>query len=174
MVDGGSRGPAGVPPVYPGRVVVLLVVFRLMLGTLFLSVWGSNLDKGLYDPGPYANLIEFYADEGDAPEVWKDLMRLVADNSAVAAPLQLVGELALGVLLVLGLATRISGVAAGLFLSALWVSEIGAPGEWAWSLVFPALAAVAVALLSAGRYYGLDGVLLPRSPFNRLPRWATG
>jgi uncharacterized membrane protein YphA (DoxX/SURF4 family) len=156
------------------NVVLVLVGFRLALGILFLSVWGSNLDKGLYDPVPYANLIGVYVDEGDAPGFWKELMRLVADNSAVAAPLQLVGELALGVLLVLGLATRVAGVAAGLFLSALWVSELGVPDEWAWSLVFPALAAFAVALLSAGRFYGLDGVLLTRAPFNRLPRWATG
>jgi uncharacterized membrane protein YphA (DoxX/SURF4 family) len=167
MVDTDSRP-------FPGRVVLVLVVFRLMLGLLFLSVWGSNLDKGLYDPGPYANLIEFYADEGEAPGFWREIMRLVADNAAVAAPLQLVGELALGVLLLVGLATRPAGVAAGLFLTALWVSEIGAPDEWAWSLVFPALAAFAVALLSAGRYYGLDGLLLGRAPFNRLPRWATG
>jgi uncharacterized membrane protein YphA (DoxX/SURF4 family) len=160
--------------VHPGQVVFVLVVFRLMLGVLFLSVWGSNIDKGLYDPAPYANLIDFYADEGDAPGFWKEVMRFVAASSSVAAPLQLVGELALGVLLVLGLATRVTGVAAGLFLSALWVSELGVPDEWAWSLVFPALAAFAVALLSAGRYYGLDGVLLPRAPFNRLPRWATG
>jgi hypothetical protein len=159
---------------FPGRVVLVLVVFRLALAALFLSVWGSNLDKGLYDPEPYANLIEFYADEGEALGFWKEVMRFVADNAAVAAPLQLVGELALGVLLFLGLATRAAGVAAGLFLTALWVSEIGAPDEWAWSLVFPALAAFTVALLSAGRYYGLDGLVLGREPFNRLPRWATG
>jgi uncharacterized membrane protein YphA (DoxX/SURF4 family) len=174
MADGDSREEANAPPVYRGPVVLVLVAFRLALGALFLSVWGSNLDKGLYDPEPYANLIDLYADEGDAPGVWKEVMRVVADNSGVAAPLQLVGELALGVLLVLGLATRVAGVAAGLFLTALWVSEIGVPDEWAWSLVFPALAAFAVALLSAGRYYGLDGVLLARPPFDRLPRWATG
>ena len=152
----------------------MLVVFRLALGALFLSVWGSNLDKGLYDPVPYANLIGVYVDEGDAPGFWKELMRFVADNAGVASKVQLVTELALGVLLLLGLATRPAGIVAGLFLTALWISEIGAPDEWIWSLVFPALAAFAVALLSAGRSYGLDGVLLGRAPFNRLPPWATG
>jgi uncharacterized membrane protein YphA (DoxX/SURF4 family) len=157
----------------PG-VVLVLVVFRLALGALFLSVWGSNLDKGLYDPVPYANLIGVYVDEGDAPGFWKELMRFVADNAGVASKVQLVTELALGVLLLLGLATRPAGIVAGLFLTALWISEIGAPDEWIWSLVFPALAAFAVALLPAGRSYGLDGVLLERAPFNRLPPWATG
>lgn len=153
---------------------LVLLAFRLALGVLFLSVWGSNLDKGLYDPGPYANLIGVYADEGDAPGFWKDFMGFVADNAGVASKLQLVTELALGVLLTLGLATRPAGTVAGLFLTALWISEIGVPNEWVWSLVFPALAAFAVALLSAGRVYGLDAVLLERAPFNRLPRWATG
>jgi uncharacterized membrane protein YphA (DoxX/SURF4 family) len=157
----------------PG-VVLMLVVLRLALGALFLSVWGSNIDKGLYDPAPYANLIGVYVDEGDAPGFWKEFMRFVADNAEVASKLQLVTELALGVLLALGLATRPAGSVAALFLTALWISEIGVPNEWIWSLVFPALAACAVALLSAGRWYGLDGILLERSPFNRLPRWATG
>ena len=39
--------------------------------------------------------------------------------------------------------------------------------EWVWSIVFPALAAFAVALCAAGRTFGLDGVL-----GGRLPRWA--
>jgi uncharacterized membrane protein YphA (DoxX/SURF4 family) len=156
------------------RVALVLVAFRVMLGVLFLSVWGSNLDKGLYGADAYAGLIEGYVDEGDAPGVWKDFMSFVADSASVAAKLQLVTELVLGVLLTLGLATRLAGTAAGLFLSALWISELGVPNEWAWSLVFPAMAAFAVALLSAGRVYGLDGILLRRPPFNRLPHIATG
>ena len=84
------------------------------------------------------------------------------------------GWSALGVFLTLGLLTRLVGLAAGLFLSALWISEIGVPNEWIWSLVFPALAAFAVAFLSAGRSYGVDAALLDRAPLNRLPRWARG
>ena len=132
-----------------------ILCLRLTLGLLFLSVWGSNLNKGLYDPGPYAALIDRYADTGDAPGLWKDVMRFVADNAAVASKLQLVTELAFGVLLVLGLATRIVAFSAGIFLSTLWLSEINVPNEWIWSLVFPAL-------------------LLDRGPLDRLPRWAKG
>jgi uncharacterized membrane protein YphA (DoxX/SURF4 family) len=132
------------------------------LGVLFLSVWGSNLDKGLYSADQYAGLIDGYVAEGDAPGLWKDVMTFVADQAAVTSKLQLVGELALGLLLLVGLATRVAGVAAGVFLSALWLSEIGVPGEWIWSLVFPVLAAFAVALLDAGRTLGLDGALARR------------
>lgn len=147
---------------------------RIMLGVLFLTVWGSNLNKGLYGPESYANLINSFADSGDSPGVWKSIMSFVADQAAVTSKLQLVTELTFGVLLLLGIATRLVGVAAGVFLSSIWLSSIGVPNEWIWSLVFPALAAFTVAIFSAGRTLGLDSVLLARSPLRRLPRWATG
>ena len=40
----------------------------MLLGVLFLTVWGSNLHKGLYEPDSYAGLIRGYAADGDAPE----------------------------------------------------------------------------------------------------------
>jgi uncharacterized membrane protein YphA (DoxX/SURF4 family) len=145
-----------------------------VLGILFISVWASNLHKGLYSPDGYAALIRSYIDQGDAPDVWKDVIAFVADHAAFFSKLQLVTELAFGIALVLGAATRIVGVAAGLFLSALWLSEVGVPSEWIWSLVFPALTAFAVSLLSAGRVLGVDALLLDRPPLDRLPHWASG
>lgn len=153
---------------------LVILVFRLTLGLLFLSVWASNLHKGLYDSGPYAALIHRYVETGDAPGVWKDVMRFVADHAAVASKLQLVTELVFGILLTIGLGTRAVGVAAGLYLSSLWLSEIGVPGEWIWSLVFPALVSFALAITSAGRTLGLDAIALRRRPLDRLPRWAAG
>jgi uncharacterized membrane protein YphA (DoxX/SURF4 family) len=147
----------------------VMAAFRVMLGVLFLSVWASNVDKGLYGADAYAALINGYADEGDAPAVWKELTRFVADNAGVFSKLQLVAELAFGVLLTVGLLTRIVALAAGLFLTALWISEIGVPNEWIWSLVFPAMTAFAVAWLPDARAFSLDERLR-----GRLPRWATG
>jgi uncharacterized membrane protein YphA (DoxX/SURF4 family) len=145
-----------------------------MLGVLFLSVWASNLEKGLYGADAYAALIRSYADEGEAPGPWKAVMRLVADNAAVVSKLQLVAELLFGVCLTLGLFTRLAGFASAAFLTGLWISEIGVPNEWIWSLVFPAMAAFAVAVLPAARAFSLDERVLARPPLDRLPRWATG
>ena len=156
------------------RTEIVMAGLRLMLGLLFLSVWGSNLNKGLYGPDQYAALIDGYVTDGDAPAPWKDVMRFVADEAAVFSKLQLAGELTLGVLLTVGLFTRPAGVAAWLFLSALWVSEIGVPNEWIWSLVFPALAAFAVAWLPEAQAFSLDERVRDRPPFDRLPRWASG
>jgi uncharacterized membrane protein YphA (DoxX/SURF4 family) len=156
------------------RTEIVMAGLRITLGMLFLTVWGSNLDKGLYGADQYATLIRSYVDEGDAPGVWKDLMGAIADGAAVFSKLQLVTELALGVLLTLGLFTRIAAVVAWAFLTSLWISELGVPNEWTWSLVFPALAAFAVAWLPEARAYSLDERVLGRPPLDRLPAWVRG
>ena len=153
---------------------IVMAGLRVTLGVLFLTVWGSNVDKGLYGADQYAALIRSYIDEGGAPGVWKELMGVVADGAQVFSKVQLVTELALGVLLTVGLFTRIAAAVAWVFLTSLWISELGVPNEWTWSLVFPALAAVAVAWLPEARAYSLDERLLERPPLDRLPAWLRG
>jgi uncharacterized membrane protein YphA (DoxX/SURF4 family) len=136
---------------------ITLSGMRILLGVLFLTVWGSNLHKGIYGPDSYAGVIRGYVVGGEAPALWKEMMGFVADHASVFARLQFVGELTLGALLVLGLWLRVVGVLAWAFLLGLWISEIGAPGEWAWSLVFPAIVALAVAFVPEARCWSLDG-----------------
>ncbi len=157
-----------------GTQALVAAAMRVTLGVLFLSVWASNLHKGLYSVHGYRGLIHRYVETGDAPEPWKAVMRAVADAAVVTSKAQLVTELALGLLLVAGVATRLVALVAALFLGSLWLSEIGVPHEWIWSLVFPTLVAFAVSLLSAGRAFGLDRWLLDRAPLSRLPHWARG
>ena len=135
---------------------ITLSGMRILLGVLFLTVWGSNLHKALYGPDSYAGVIRGYANGSDAPALWKELMGFIADHASVFARLQFVGELALGVLLVIGLWLRVVGVLAWAFLLGLWISEIGAPGEWAWSLVFPAVVALAVAFVPEAWRWSVD------------------
>ena len=63
------------------RTEIVMAGQRVTLGVLFVTVWASNLDKGLYDTDAYAALIRSYAEEGDAPGVWKDLMGVIADGA---------------------------------------------------------------------------------------------
>ena len=157
-----------------GSVPLVAVVLRVTLAVLFLSVWASNLHKRLYSTHGYQGLIRSYVHAGNAPGPWKSLMRAVADATLVTSKVQLVTELAFGLLLLAGIATRLVALAAALYLASLWLSEIGVPHEWIWSLVFPTLVALVVSLLSAGRTLGLDRWLLDREPLRRLPRWARG
>jgi len=147
--------------------LLLLAVQRLTLGTLFVWVFFENLGKDLYTPGGYASLIRHYVDTGTAPAAWKAVMRFMAERAAVAAPLQGVIELALGILLLLGLATRLVALAAFAWLTSLWVSEWGT--AWIWELLVPMVVAACLALGGAGRRFGLDAALARRYP--AIPIW---
>ena len=147
--------------------LLLLAVQRLTLGTLFVWVFFENLGKDLYTPGGYASLIRHYVETGTAPAAWKAVMRFMAERAAVAAPLQAVIELALGILLLLGLATRLVALAAFAWLTSLWVSEWGT--AWIWELLVPMVMAVCLALGGAGRRFGLDAALARRYP--AIPIW---
>lgn len=144
------------------RATRALALVRIVIGAMFVWVFFENYGKGLYTPTGYANLIDVYATRGHAPEVWKSVMRLMAANAAVAAPLQAVAEFSFGVLLLLGFLTPLVALAAFGFLTSLWVSEWGT--AWIWELLVPMGAALALAFGSAGRTWGIDGLLARRYP----------
>jgi uncharacterized membrane protein YphA (DoxX/SURF4 family) len=139
-----------------------LAIVRLTIGAMFVWVFFENLGKGLYTPGGYTGLINYYLQHDHAPAVWKAIMATAASHSAVAAPLQGMTEISLGVLLVLGLLTRPVGLVACAFLASLWISEWGT--SWIWELLVPTLASLAIAVGSAGRTWGLDAFLARRRP----------
>ena len=85
----------------------------------------------------------------------------------MAAPLQGLTEISLGVLLVLGLFTRPVALVACAFLASLWVSEWGT--SWIWELLVPVLASLGLAVGRAGRAWGLDALLARRRPSS--PWW---
>lgn len=142
-----------------------LALVRIGLGLMFVWVFFENYGKGLYTPEGYANLVNHYITHGRAPDAWKAVMALMASNAAIAAPVQAVTEITFGVCLVLGALTRVMALGAGVFLTSLWVSEWGT--AWIWELLFPMIAAFALALDSPGRTWGADTWLARRFP--RLP-----
>jgi uncharacterized membrane protein YphA (DoxX/SURF4 family) len=139
-----------------------LAVVRLTIGAMFVGVFFENLGKGLYTPSGYAGLINYYIQHDHAPAIWKAIMATAASHSAMAAPLQGVTEISLGVLLVLGLLTRPAGLVACGLLASLWVSEWGT--SWIWELLVPTLAALGIAVGAAGRTWGVDAFLARRRP----------
>jgi uncharacterized membrane protein YphA (DoxX/SURF4 family) len=139
-----------------------LAIVRLTIGSMFIGVFFENLGKGLYTPGGYASLINYYIQHDHAPAIWKAIMATAASHSAMAAPLQGMTEISLGVLLVLGLLTRPAGLVACGLLASLWVSEWGT--SWIWELLVPTLAALGIAVGGAGRTWGIDAFLARRHP----------
>jgi uncharacterized membrane protein YphA (DoxX/SURF4 family) len=144
-----------------------LAIVRLTIGAMFVWVFFENLGKGLYTPAGYAGLINYYIKASHSPAAWKAVMGLAASHAAMAAPLQGMTEISLGILLVIGLLTRPVGFVAFLFLSSLWVSEWGT--SWIWELLVPVLASFALSLGRAGRAWGVDALLARRWPSS--PWW---
>jgi uncharacterized membrane protein YphA (DoxX/SURF4 family) len=144
-----------------------LAIVRLTMGAFFISVFFENLGKGLYTPAGYSGLINHYIEVSHCPAIWKSVMSLAANHAAIAAPMQGLTEISLGVLLVIGLLTRPAGIVAFLFLSSLWISEWGT--SWIWELLVPMLASFGLAIGSAGRRWGVDALLAQRWPSS--PWW---
>src|SRR5271155_5793380 len=139
-----------------------LALVRVTIGAMFVWVFFENLGKGLYTAGGYAGLINYYIKMSHSPAAWKAVMGLAASHSAIAAPLQGVTEISLGILLVIGLLTRPAAFVAFLFLGSLWISEWGT--SWIWELLVSVLACLGLAVGRAGRRWGVDAWLAQRRP----------
>ena len=139
-----------------------LALVRVTIGAMFVWVFFENNGKGLYTPAGYAGLINYYIKASHSPAIWKAVMAQAASHAAMAAPLQALTEISLGILLILGLLTRPAAFVAFLYLGSLWVSEWGT--SWIWELLVPVLASLGLAIGSAGRKWGVDAWLAQRWP----------
>ena len=144
------------------RAQVALTILRLGLGCLFIWVFFENFGKGLYSPSGYAGLINNYVEKGHAPQLLKSIMMFMANHATIAGPMQGLTEITFGVLLLIGFLTRPVALGAFLFLSTLWIAELGT--SWIWELLIPMLVALALAIGSAGRKWGVDQLLARRYP----------
>jgi uncharacterized membrane protein YphA (DoxX/SURF4 family) len=144
-----------------------LAIVRLTIGAMLVWVFFENLGKGLYTPAGYAGLINYYIKSSHSPAAWKAVMGLAASHAAMAAPMQALTEISLGILLVVGLLTRPVAFVAFLYLASLWMSEWGT--AWIWELLVPVLASLALAVGRAGRAWGIDALLARRWPSS--PWW---
>jgi uncharacterized membrane protein YphA (DoxX/SURF4 family) len=144
-----------------------LALVRVTIGAMFVWVFFENLGKGLYTPAGYAGLISYYTKNSHCPAVWKTVMGLAASHSSIAAPMQGMTEISLGILLLIGLLTRPAAMVAFLFLGSLWISEWGT--SWIWELLVPVLASLGLTIGRAGRKWGVDARLSQRWPSS--PWW---
>ena len=144
-----------------------LALVRVTIGTMFVWVFFENLGKGLYTPTGYAGLINYYIKASHSPAAWKAVMGLAASHAAMAAPIQAMTEISLGILLIIGLLTRPVAFVAFLFLGSLWISEWGT--SWIWELLVPVVASLGLSIGRAGRRWGVDAWLAQRWPSS--PWW---
>jgi len=149
---------------FPGQSYAAngLALVRLIVGAMFVSVFFENLGKGAYSPAGYAGVINYYIKNSHSPAAWKSVLGLMASHAAMAAPMQAVTEITVGILLIIGLLTRPVAFVAFLFLSTLWFTELGT--SWIWELLVPVVASLGLAVGRAGRAWGVDALLARRNP----------
>ena len=162
-----SLGSDATTVAYQPQAATGLALVRVTIGAMFVWVFFENLGKGLYTAGGYSSLINYYLKASHAPSAWKAVMGLAANHAAIAAPMQGLTEISLGILLVIGLLTRPAAFVAFLFLGSLWISEFGT--SWIWELLVPVLASLGLAIGRAGRRWGVDARLAQRWPSS--PWW---
>src|SRR5216683_6073835 len=79
-----------------------LALVRMTIGAMFVWVFFENLGKGGYTPAGYAGVINYYIKASHSPGAWKAIMGFMANHAAIAAPMQAMTEISLGVLLIIG------------------------------------------------------------------------
>lgn len=146
---------------------IALAILRVGLASLFIWVFFENLRKGLYSPSGYSGLINYYIQKGQGPQLLKSVMGFMASHAGFAGPMQGFTEITFGVLLLIGLLTRPVALGALLFLSTLWLAEMGT--AWIWELLMPMIVAFVLIVGAAGRKWGIDALLARRYP--RIPLW---
>lgn len=144
-----------------------LAGLRIMMGLLFLTTWVANLQKGFYTPDGLQHFFTQVYPQSHNPiaPYAAFINNVLLPARAIFAPFQLVAELSLGVLLLLGVLTPVAGVAGVFFLLNIFLATYGA--EWPWTYLSLIAVCLAVAGTRAGRAYGVDAILARRS----TPRW---
>ena len=87
---------------------------------------------------------------------------VVLEHFYLIAPLVYLTEVAIGVSLILGLLTRLGGLAGFLMAANLWAGLYVAPHEWPWTYFFLVVIQAIYTLHPPGRSLGLDVLLRAR------------
>jgi len=87
---------------------------------------------------------------------------VVLPHFGLFAPQVWLAETVIAASLVLGLFGRLGGALCFLMAVNLYLANSRIPGEWSWSYVLIALLGAVFAATRAGRYLGVDQVLVPR------------
>lgn len=106
-------------------------------------------------------------------EIQANLVKnLVLPNFYLFAPMIYLTEVAIGVSLILGLFTRLGGLAGFGMAATLWSGLYVAPHEWPWTYFFLLVIQAIYTLQPPGRSLGLDVVLRARPAAGRWSRLA--
>lgn len=144
----------------------IFAVQRILVGMLLLVTTVENFNKGLYGAG-YAEFLAGWA-QGTAIGPYRAFLeQVIIPNAPFWAGLQLIFEPFIGLLLVLGLFTRLAALFGSLFALNLLLAAFG--NDWIWTYLMLLALIASVGLIGAGRFWGLDSLLARRLPATVQP-----
>jgi hypothetical protein len=134
-----------------------LALFRVVFGLLYLDM---ALQKAPWKQfGWLRGWIEREIAHPAFPLVADFLRDAVLPNLTLVGVLTFVVEMALGVALLLGLLTRLAGLAGALWQGNIAIQAYAVPGEWYWIWPLLTLPQLCFAFSGAGRVLGVDRYL---------------
>lgn len=145
------------------RMRQAVAILRITLGVILVYAWFDNLQKDVYTADGIVGLFNYlFNDNGGGPAFYRAIINgTILQVPGLFAVFQLVGELLLGLGLLVGLFTPLAAVGAALFFFNLFLAHLGGQ-EWIWTYVLLTVSALVTALTQAGRAWGLDSLLLRR------------
>ncbi|MCZ0940301.1 MAG: DoxX family membrane protein [Caldilineaceae bacterium] len=138
-------------------------ILRITLGVILIVTWFKNLQDGIYTADGIVGLFNYlFNDNGGGPAFYRAIINgTILQVPGLFAVFQLVGELLMGLGLLVGLLTPLAAIGAALFFFNLFLAYLGG-SEWIWTYVLLTVSALVVALAQSGRAWGLDSLLLQR------------
>ena len=145
------------------RLRQAVAILRITIGVILVATWYDNLRGGIYTADGIIGLFNYLFHENEGgPAFYRAIINgTILQVPGLFAVFQLVGELLLGLALLVGLFTPLAAVGAALFFFNLFLAYLGGH-EWIWTYVLLTVSTLVVAMSQAGRAWGLDILLLRR------------
>ncbi|MCA9924961.1 MAG: hypothetical protein KC419_13185 [Anaerolineales bacterium] len=148
-----------------------VALLRITLGVIILVTWYGNVKSGIYTADGLTGFFNWLFDSngnGSSLGWYKAFLdSAIVPIAGAFGAMQLVGELLLGLALLLGAFTRLFGVIGMFFFANLFLSYFGGH-EWIWTYVLLFMSSLTVFLSSAGRVWGVDQWLLQKRSNSKL------
>jgi uncharacterized membrane protein YphA (DoxX/SURF4 family) len=157
----------------PQHQQTAVALLRITLGIIILATWYDNLRSGLYTADGLTGFFNWLFDpqngNGSSLGWYKGILdTAVIPIASLFAIFQLITEFIMGAALLLGILSRLFGLAAMLFFGNLFLAYFGGQ-EWIWVYVLLIVSAFVVVLAAAGRHWGVDRLLMKSRGNPRLP-----
>lgn len=141
-----------------------IVFLRFFLGFAFLTTWMSNLSKDAFSSSGFIDTISYFIDHPDhIATPFDTLIREIAfPNAALFGFGWLIIELFISFSLIFGFLTRLGSIIGAGSTIVLGLGSLGV--EWIWTQPLLFVGFLTCALISAGKWYGLDYWLKDKIP----------